>query len=460
MTEHGTTQLLSATRGHVTPQMRRVAEKEQVPIDRLTAEVASGRVVIPANPRHAALQPQGIGMPLSTKINANIGNSSVSGGKEEQIEKLNVAEEHGADAVMDLSTGPQVAEIRSAILENSSLPVGTVPIYEAAARSADFKDISGELLLQVVEEHARHGIDFITLHSGLLREHMEAAHRRLMGIVSRGGSLLAAWMKENDKQNPLYSHFSEILDICRTYDVTISLGDGLRPGCIADASDEAQFAELEVLGSLVEKSQQAGVQVMVEGPGHIPIDQIQDNIEREMKLCKQAPFYILGPIVTDSAPGYDHLTGAIGGALGAAYGAAMLCYVTPREHLGLPDAEDVREGVSAFRIAAHAADIAKGHSGAIERDRAMAQARTNFDWERQFQLALDPKKARSFRNAALAEQESLPPERSAEQSSCDSSLQHIRSHHQDARQEYCTMCGPEFCSLRQQRDSDTEHPDH
>jgi len=426
------TQLLLARDNRVSDAMAAVAAKEGRPPEFIRERVAAGRIVIPANRNHEGLSPIGIGSALSTKINANIGNSALSSDVACELAKLETALHYGADTVMDLSTGASVDRIREAIIAHSAAPIGTVPIYEAARQVEEFEDLSASLLLEVIDKQARQGVDYMTLHAGLLREHVPSAEKRLLGIVSRGGAILATWMGAHDAQNPLYTHFDEVLAVCREYDVTISLGDGLRPGCLADASDEAQFAELRVLGELVQRCREAGVQAMVEGPGHIPLDQIRMNMEEEEKLCDGAPFYVLGPVVTDCAPGYDHISSAIGAALGAYHGAAMLCYVTPKEHLGLPNMRDVRDGVVAYKIAAHAADVARGIPGARDRDDAISRARVEFDWEKQFALALDPDKARELRNEALAET-------AAERGDGAAGPEHGK---------YCTMCGPKFCSMR------------
>jgi len=326
---------------------------------------------------------------------------------------------------MDLSTGPNIREIRKSIIENSPIPVGTVPIYECMSIAGDFKRLDIELFLDVIAEQAEEGVDYMTIHAGLLRRHIPLAMKRKMKIVSRGGSILAKWMMEHRKENFLYRNFDRILNVCKKYDVTISLGDGLRPGCLADASDRAQFAELEILAELVKECRNSFVQAMVEGPGHIPLDQIKMNMEMEDKLCDGAPFYILGPVVTDCAPGYDHISSAIGAALGAFYGASMLCYVTPKEHLGLPDLEDVRNGVIAYKIAAHAADVALKRPGARERDDMISDARIKFDWEKQFELAFDPERAREFRKKSIFNIKPL-----------------LKGDN------FCAMCGPEFCSIR------------
>ncbi len=421
------TQATAAKAGIITPQMEYVARKEGREPEFIRSLVASGKAVIPANIRHTSLVPCGIGRELLTKINANIGNSSTSGCPRSEQDKLSIALKYGADTVMDLSTGGNIEMIRRSLIARSSVPVGTVPIYETAARYGS-KNLSRELMLKVIREQAEQGVDYMTIHAGLLRKHIPLALKRKLGIVSRGGALLAAWMAENGKENPFYEYFDDILQICLEYDVTLSLGDGLRPGCLADASDEAQFAELDTLGELTARCRAAGVQAMVEGPGHIPLDQIEMNMKREQEVCGDAPFYILGPVVTDCAPGYDHLTAAMGGMLGAFYGAAMLCYVTPKEHLGLPNASDVAQGVMAFKIAAHAADIGLHKPGARLRDDAISDARAGFDWEKQFALALDPERARAGREEAVRESNQPPPP--------------------EHGSEYCTMCGPEFCSLR------------
>lgn len=436
------TQYEFAQDGVITKAMKTVAEREFLSPEEICQQVAAGHTVIPANPAHTNLIPIGIGRNLTTKINANIGNSALSSGIGEELEKLNCAVRYGADTVMDLSTGDQVDEIRAALLEASTVPLGTVPIYQALHDVDDPMDLTIELLLEVIKKQAVQGVDYMTLHAGLLRAHVPMAVKRLTGIVSRGGSIMAKWMDHHKKENPLYKHFDAVLEICREHDVTISLGDGLRPGCLADASDEAQFAELSVLGELVQKCRDAGVQAMVEGPGHVPLDQIEMNMKKEEEICDGAPFYILGPVVTDCAPGYDHLTSAIGGALGAFHGAAMLCYVTPKEHLGLPNARDVREGVIAYKIAAHAADIANKRPHARDRDDAISRARVEFDWEQQFELALDPDRARSLRAESLREQSGAQkpadPD-AATPADCPSEKE---------ERDYCTMCGPKFCSMR------------
>ncbi len=424
------TQISRARRGEVTPEMLKVAESEFLKAEFIRDEVAAGRLVIPANVNHKNIIPIGIGKALRTKINANIGNSTLTSCPSMEVEKLQTALRYGADTVMDLSTGENICEIRKAIIAGSVAPIGTVPIYEALGLVDDPMQLDIDLLLDVVKRQAEQGVDYMTIHAGLLKEHVPAAMKRLLKIVSRGGAITAQWMNHHNRQNPFYEHFDRLLDICKEYDVTLSLGDGLRPGCLADASDDAQFAELDVLGELVTRCRAAEVQVMVEGPGHIPLDEIEMNMKKEDEICDGAPFYILGPIVIDCAPGYDHITSAIGGTLGAYFGASMLCYVTPKEHLGLPNANDVRDGVIAYKIAAHAADVALKRPHARERDDAISKARMDFNWEKQFDLALDPDKARELRKEALAEQEQ--PEVSKESEESD----------------FCTMCGPKFCSMK------------
>lgn len=419
------TQMENARKGIITPEIRLVAQSEHLPLQTVMQKVAEGKIVIPANINHKNLIPCGIGRVLRTKINANLGNSTLSSCSGAELSKLNIAIHYGADTVMDLSTGGEIDSLRRKMLEHCSVPLGTVPVYEIVARYGS-SDFAKEKILGVIREQAEQGVDYMTIHAGLLRKYVPLALKRKLGIVSRGGALLAAWMQENKKENPFYEAFDEILEICRKHDVTLSLGDGLRPGCLADASDEAQFAELDTLGELVFRCRSAGVQAMVEGPGHVPLDQIRENMEREQKVCGDAPFYILGPVVVDCAPGYDHFVAGMGGMMGAYYGAAMLCYVTPKEHLGLPNADDVRRGVVAFKIAAHAADVALHKPFCREQDDAISDARAKFDWEKQFELALDPEWARELRKQALDES-SAPNQHGSE---------------------YCTMCGPDFCSVR------------
>jgi phosphomethylpyrimidine synthase len=427
---HSITQISRAKNGEITEEMRKVAESEYLDPEFIRDEVAAGRLVIPANINHKNLEPIGIGKSLRTKINANIGNSALTSCPSMEVEKMQAALKYGAETVMDLSTGDNICEIRNAIIAGSTAPIGTVPIYEALGLVEDPMELDIELLLEVVERQAKQGVDYMTIHAGLLKEHVPDAMKRLLKIVSRGGAITAKWMNHHNRQNPFYDNFDRLLDICVKHDVTLSLGDGLRPGCLADASDDAQFAELSILGELVTRCRDAGVQVMVEGPGHIPLDEIEMNMQKEDEICDGAPFYILGPIVTDCAPGYDHITSAIGGTLGAFFGASMLCYVTPKEHLGLPNAEDVRNGVIAYKIAAHAADIALKRPHARDRDDAISKARMDFDWEKQFDLALDPDRAREIRKEALAETAASVTGDCSEDS------------------DFCTMCGPKFCSMK------------
>ncbi len=417
------TQMHLARRGAVTEEIAHVAKLERLAPELVRDEVARGRMVIPANVKHPELEPIGIGVAATCKINANIGNSAVTSDTRGELEKLRVCLKYGADTVMDLSTGGDIPQIREAILRASPLPVGTVPIYECLAHVSEVQDLTPRMLLDIIEAQAAQGVDYMTIHAGLLREFIPIAARRVTGIVSRGGALMAQWMLANGQENPLYTHFDAICEIFAKYDVTFSLGDGLRPGCLADASDEAQFAELRVLGELTRKAWRHDVQVMVEGPGHVPLDQIPMNMEKERELCDEAPFYVLGPLVTDIAPGYDHITSAIGAAVAAQHGAAMLCYVTPAEHLGLPDVDDVREGIVAYKIAAHAADVARHRPGARDRDDALSRARYAFDWKRQFELSLDPDTARAKHD------ETLP-------------------HEAFKSAEFCSMCGPKFCSMK------------
>jgi len=432
MTVH--TQLHHARQGVVTPEMRRVAEREDLPADLVRDEVARGRLVIPANVHHLAqrLDPMGIGAVAAVKINANIGNSAVDSDIDGELEKLHHAVHWGADTVMDLSTGGNIDGIREAILAASPVPIGTVPIYQAVERVPRVEDLTADDLLGVIEHHAKQGVDYVTVHCGILREHVPHALRRVTGIVSRGGSLLAYWMAAHDRQNPLYERFDDILDIARAHDVTLSLGDGLRPGSLADATDRAQLAELTVLGELTERAWARDVQVMIEGPGHIPLHQIEVNVRLQKELCHEAPFYTLGPLVTDVAPGYDHITSAIGAAMIGWHGADMLCYVTRKEHLGLPNAEEVREGVIAYKIAAHAADIARRRPHARDRDDALSRARFAFDWNEQFRLSLDPERARELHD------ETLPAE-------------YFKS------AEFCSMCGPKFCSMHLTREIERKY---
>jgi phosphomethylpyrimidine synthase len=394
------TQLELAREGKISPQMSLVAKNEGVKAELIRRGVAEGTIVIPANIRHANIVPCGIGQGIKTKVNANIGTSSDFGDVDTELEKLRVATESGADTVMDLSTGGDISAIRRAIIAASTLPIGTVPVYqagiEAIARHGAIVKMSVEDIFSVIEEHARDGVDFMTVHCGVTRAAVDRLRQqgRVADVVSRGGAFLIGWMLQNDCENPLYEHYDRLLEIAREFDVTLSLGDGMRPGCLADATDPAQVEELLAIGELVARARQAGIQAMVEGPGHLPLNQIEANVKMEKAICQRAPFYVLGPLVTDIAAGHDHITGAIGGAIAAAAGADFLCYVTPAEHLSIPDPEDVRQGVIASRIAAHAADIVKGVKGAAEQDRQMAIARKKLDWEEQARLSLDPALAR------------------------------------------------------------------
>ena len=416
------TQIHYARQGRITQEMEYVARREALTPEAVRDEVARGRMIIPANINHTNLEPMCIGVASKCKINANIGNSATTSNVDEELEKLRYSLKYGADTVMDLSTGGNIPGIRKQILAASPVPIGTVPIYEALARVRRIEDLTIGVLLEVIEEQAEQGVDYMTIHAGVLIQYVPLANKRITGIVSRGGAILAEWMVKNHRQNPLYEHFDEICKIFQKYDVSFSLGDGLRPGCLADASDEAQFAELKTLGELTRRAWDYGVQVMIEGPGHIPMDQIQMQVEKEKELCYEAPFYTLGPLVTDFAPGYDHITSAIGAAMIGWYGASMLCYVTPKEHLGLPNREDVKAGLIAYRIAAHAADIARHRPGARDRDDELSRARFQFDWKRQFALSLDPETAEAMHD------ETLPEEG-----------------FKDAA--FCSMCGPKFCSM-------------
>ncbi len=421
-----TTQIQQARLGVITPQMQFVAQRENLAPELVRDEVARGRMVIPANKVHLAkrLEPMGIGIAARCKINANIGNSAVTSNIDEVLEKLHVAVHFGADTVMDLSTGKDIDRIRQAIIDASPVPIGTVPIYQMLEElGGTIEDMRPQDFLDMVEHQAQQGVDYMTIHAGVLLEQLHLTINRVTGIVSRGGSLIAKWMMAHRQQNPLYTHFEDLCDIMHQYDVTWSLGDGLRPGSIADASDAAQFAELEVLGELTRRAWARNTQVMVEGPGHIPMHQIEMNVRKQIEICDGAPFYVLGPLVTDIAPGYDHITSAIGAALAGWHGAAMLCYVTPKEHLGLPDREDVKQGVIAYKIAAHAADLARQRPGAQERDDALSRARFAFDWNEQFRLSLDPETARRMHD------ETLPQD-------------YFKSAH------FCSMCGPKYCSMR------------
>lgn len=406
-----TTQMQHARNGVITGEMRTVADQEGLSPELICERVAEGSIAICANINHKGLIPRGVGKGLSVKVNANIGTSDRFPDMAPELHKLEAAIECGADAVMDLSTGDGISESRRAIIAASSVMVGTVPMYQATVqaikRRGSVVDMTKDDIFDVIREQAQDGADFLTIHCGITREVLRhlTDQGRVMDVISRGGSFITGWMLHNDRENPLYEYYDEILDICEKYDVTISLGDGLRPGCLADASDRAQVQELIVLGELTQRAWERGVQVMVEGPGHMPYDQIAANMKLQKTICRGAPFYVLGPLVTDIAPGYDHITSAIGGTLAAVSGADFLCYVTPAEHLGLPDIDDVREGVIAARIAAHAADLAKGSKRAWEWDNAMAKARKELDWETQLKLAIDPVRARKFREEKNPEEE-------------------------------------------------------
>jgi len=416
------TQMHYARKGLTTEEMKFVARRERLEAGVVRDEVARGRMIIPANIRHTNLEPMCIGVASKCKINANIGNSATTSNIDEELDKLNYAVKFGADTVMDLSTGGDIPEIRKAIIANSPVPIGTVPIYEALSRVRRVEDLNINVLLDVIEEQAEQGVDYMTIHAGVLVQYVPLTSKRITGIVSRGGAILAEWMVKNHRQNLLYENFDAICRIFQKYDVSFSLGDGLRPGCIADASDEAQFAELKTLGELTKTAWEHDVQVMIEGPGHIPLDQIELQVVKEREMCSEAPFYTLGPLVTDIAPGYDHITSAIGAAMIGWHGASMLCYVTPKEHLGLPNREDVKAGIIAYKIAAHAADIARHRPGAQDRDNALSYARYTFDWEKQFALSLDPETARSMHDETLAD-----------------------DYYKEAK--FCSMCGPKFCSM-------------
>ncbi|GAA5345282.1 phosphomethylpyrimidine synthase ThiC [Planifilum fimeticola] len=422
------TQMHYARRGIITPEMEFVAIRENVSPEFVREEVARGRAIIPANINHPESEPMIIGKNFLVKINANIGNSAVSSSIEEEVEKMRWATFWGADTVMDLSTGKNIHTTREWIIRNSPVPVGTVPIYQALEKvDGKPEELTWEVYRDTLIEQAEQGVDYFTIHAGVLLRYIPLTANRVTGIVSRGGSIMAAWCLAHHQENFLYTHFREICEILRTYDIAVSLGDGLRPGSIADANDEAQFAELKTLGELTKIAWEHDVQVMVEGPGHIPMHKIRENVEIQQEICREAPFYTLGPLTTDIAPGYDHITSAIGAAMIGWYGTAMLCYVTPKEHLGLPNKEDVKEGVIAYKIAAHAADLAKGHPGAQLRDDALSKARFEFRWTDQFNLSLDPERARAYHD------ETLPAEPA-------------KTAH------FCSMCGPKFCSMRISQD--------
>jgi len=415
-------QMHYARQGFVTEEMGYIAARENLVPELVRDEVARGRMIIPANTNHPELEPMCIGVASLCKINANIGNSAVTSNIDEELKKLHTAVHYGADTVMDLSTGGDIHDIREAILRHSPVPIGTVPIYEAISRVKRIEDLTAGIMLEVIEEQAEQGVDYMTIHAGVLVQYLPLISKRITGIVSRGGAILAQWMAHHHKQNFLYECFEDICKIFAKHDVSFSLGDGLRPGCIADASDEAQFAELKTLGELTQKAWEHDVQVMIEGPGHVPMDKIKEQVDKERELCYEAPFYTLGPLVTDIAPGYDHITSAIGAAMIGWHGAAMLCYVTPKEHLGLPNEKDVKDGIIAYKIAAHAADLARKRPGVQDRDNALSFARYKFDWEKQFALSLDPETARAMHD------ETLPDD-----------------YYKEAA--FCSMCGPKFCSM-------------
>jgi len=428
--KHGrtVTQMAYAKQGVITPEMEFVAVREGMSPEFVRDEIARGRAVLPLNVNHPESEPMAIGRGFLVKINANIGNSAVASSIEEEVEKMTWATRWGADTVMDLSTGRNIHTTREWIIRNSAVPIGTVPIYQALEKvNGKAEDLSWEVYRDTLVEQFEQGVDYITVHAGVLLRYVPLAASRKTGIVSRGGSIMAAWCLAHHQENFLYTHFRDICELMAQYDVTFSLGDGLRPGSIADANDEAQLAELRTLGELTKIAWEYDVQVMVEGPGHVPMHKIKENMELQLELCHEAPFYTLGPLTTDIAPGYDHITSAIGAAMIGWYGTAMLCYVTPKEHLGLPDKDDVKDGVIAYKIAAHAADLAKGHPGAQAWDDALSDARFEFRWEDQFNLSLDPTTARDFHDETLP----AAPAKTAH---------------------FCSMCGPHFCSMRISQD--------
>ena len=418
------TQMFYARQGIVTNEMKFIALRENVDAEFVRKEVAEGRAIIPNNINHPESEPMIIGTNFLVKVNANIGNSAVTSSISEEVEKLVWSARWGADTLMDLSTGDNIHETREWIIRNSPLPIGTVPLYQALEKvNGVAADLSWEVYRDTLIEQAEQGVDYFTIHAGVRLAYVPLAAERVTGIVSRGGSIMAAWCLAHHKESFLYEHFEEICDICAAYDISFSLGDGLRPGCIADANDAAQFAELDTLGELTKIAWEKNCQVMIEGPGHVPMNKIKENIDRQIEVCDGAPFYTLGPLTTDIAPGYDHITSAIGAAMIGWWGTAMLCYVTPKEHLGLPDKEDVKQGLIAYKIAAHAADVAKGHPGAQDRDDALSKARFEFRWNDQFELSLDPETARAYHD------ETLPADGA-------------KTAH------FCSMCGPKFCSMK------------
>ncbi|MBV6492808.1 MAG: Phosphomethylpyrimidine synthase [Turneriella sp.] len=418
------TQMYYARKGIVTEEMQFVAKRENMSVDFVMSEVARGRAIIPANIKHTELEPMIIGRNFLVKINANIGNSALASSVEKEVEKLRWAIKWGADTVMDLSTGKNIHETREYIVRNSPVPIGTVPIYQALEKvKGKPEDLSLDVFIETLIEQAEQGVDYFTIHAGVLLEYIPLTAKRVTGIVSRGGSIMAKWCLAHHKQNFLYTHFEELCAVMKKYDVCFSLGDGLRPGSTADANDEAQFSELKTLGELTKIAWSHDVQTMIEGPGHVPMHLIQENMDLQLKICHEAPFYTLGPLVTDIAPGYDHITSAIGAAMIGSMGTSMLCYVTPKEHLGLPDKDDVKTGVITYKIAAHAADLAKNHPGARDRDDALSKARFEFRWEDQFDLSLDPETARKFHDATLPQSG-------------------MKKAH------FCSMCGPQFCAMK------------
>ncbi len=431
-------QMYYAKKGIITAEMEYVAIRENQQLETegieshitpefVRAEIAAGRAIIPANINHLECEPMIIGRNFLVKINTNIGNSAISSGIEEEVEKAVWSCHWGGDTLMDLSTGDNIHETREWIIRNCPVPVGTVPIYQALEKVGGIaENLTWEIYRDTLIEQCEQGVDYFTIHAGLLAKHIPMAARRLTGIVSRGGSIMAKWIQSNEQENFLYSHFEEICEILAAYDVAVSLGDGLRPGCTADANDDAQFGELETLGELTKIAWKHNVQVIIEGPGHVPMHKIRENMDKQLAACHEAPFYTLGPLVTDIAPGYDHITSGIGAAMIGWYGTAMLCYVTPKEHLGLPNKEDVRNGVITYKIAAHAADIAKGHPGAQLRDNALSKARFDFRWKDQFNLSLDPERAKEYFN--------------------------VRHGANESESDFCTMCGPNFCAMRISKD--------
>lgn len=427
------TQMYYAKKGIITEEMKFVANRENLSESLILKEVAKGRMIIPANINHKNLEPMAIGLAATCKINANIGSSALASDPSLEVEKVKVCQDFGADTIMDLSTGGDLDAIRSEVIKHSKVPIGTVPMYQILHDiNNKIENLTIEKMLEVIERQAQQGVSYFTVHAGFLLEFMPKIASRKMGIVSRGGSLMATYMMHYHRENPFYEAYDEILKICQKYDVALSLGDSLRPGCLYDASDDAQLSELKVLGELTLRAWEKNVQVMIEGPGHVPLNQIERNMKLEQIYCHEAPFYVLGPLVTDIGAGYDHITSAIGATMAGWHGASMLCYVTPKEHLGLPNAKDVREGIIAFKIAAHAADIARGRKNAMDRDNAMSDARYNFDWNKQFELALDPQRAKEYHD------ESLPQDVFKEA-------------------EFCSMCGPKFCAYKISQDITKNH---